>query len=192
MSRLVTRWWLAWLLAAALGACVQPTPTPENGDVTAPPGTTPASLPVGEPTLPPGTGYPAPNPTRTSAAYPPGSVQVVATSTAPAAVTAAPSATTAPSATAAPTATTGPVVITYRDFEIVPAETTITAGTTVNFVIEDSVHQPYAGAAAPFIFEAPANLSPGTIWQATFNTPRTMTILCGYHSNMTATLIVEP
>jgi hypothetical protein len=54
------------------------------------------------------------------------------------------------------------------------------------------VHQPYAGAAAPFIFEAPPNLGQGSLWPHTFTQPGTLTILCGYHADMSARLIVEP
>jgi plastocyanin len=74
----------------------------------------------------------------------------------------------------------------------VPAQTTIKAGTQVIFLIQGSLHQPYAGASAPFSCEAPNNLGDGSSWPHTFNDPRTMTILCGYHANMSATLIVEP
>jgi plastocyanin len=114
---------------------------------------------------------------------------------------ATPAAGTQPPTVAAATATTRPaqatatpaqVFITYNNFNILPAQTTIKVGTTVVFLIQDSVHQPYAGAAAPFIFEAPNNLGPGSSWPHTFNEARTMTILCGYHSNMSGTLIVEP
>jgi plastocyanin len=118
-------------------------------------------------------------------------------SSVPEATTTAPGATvtTAAPATSAPaqaTATIAPVLITYRNFEIVPAQTTIQAGTEVIFLIEGGLHQPYAGANAPFIFEAPNNLGNGSRWPHTFNDARTMTILCGYHANMSATLVVEP
>lgn len=93
------------------------------------------------------------------------------------------------------TATLEPVFITYRDFEIVPATNTAKVGQQVIFLIESesgSFHQPYAGTAAPFIFEAPANMGHGVSWPITFNNPQTLTILCGYHPNMTATLTIEP
>jgi plastocyanin len=120
---------------------------------------------------------------------------IEASPTAAATAATATSAGPAASATSAPaqaTATPAPVFITYRNFEIVPAQTTIKAGTQVVFLIQGSLHQPYAGASAPFIFEAPNNLGDGSSWPHTFNDPRTMTILCGYHANMSATLIVEP
>ncbi len=160
------------------------------------------------PTSLPTSALAAPSPTAPPEAYPGATV-------APPPTTAAegyPAATTAPEgypdsgATATPAAdvptipppatnTNAPVFITYRDFEIVPAHTTIKVGTTVNFLIqggEGSFHQPYAGASAPFIFEAPPNMSNGVSWPHAFDTAQTLTLLCGYHGNMTATLIVEP
>jgi plastocyanin len=147
-------------------------------------------------TLPPG--YPAatqaslnPDPAGGQTARPTLEPTAESTATAPAPTEAA-SATAAPTEAAAPTATTGPTVIVYRDFEILPATTTIKAGTEVTFFIENGVHQPYAGAAAPFIFEAPPNLGQGSLWPHTFTQAGTLTILCGYHRDMTATLVVEP
>jgi plastocyanin len=89
-------------------------------------------------------------------------------------------------------ATPTPVFITYRNFEILPGTTTIKVGTTVTFLIEGSLHQPYAGSSEPFIFESPNDLGPGTSWPHTFNRAQTLTILCSYHQNMSATLIIEP
>jgi len=109
-----------------------------------------------------------------------------ATSGAPAATQ-----TPAPSPTPAATATPGPAIITYRNFDIVPAETTIKAGTRVVFVIKDSLHQPY-NFTPPNVFEAPPDLGDGQTITFTFNEPGTVTLLCGYHSRMQATLIVTP
>ncbi|MEP7359818.1 MAG: hypothetical protein ABI847_21385, partial [Anaerolineales bacterium] len=74
-----------------------------------------------------------------------------------------------PTATPQPTATTPavaatpkPVFITYRNFEIVPGTTTIKVGTTVTFLIEGTLHEPYAGSAEPFIFDSGPNLGPGS------------------------------
>ena len=183
MSRLSLLILVIVAVALALTGCNPPTAT-----ATLPPTGAPA-------TGAPPTGYPAVAPSNTSAPYPaatlpatqaPADYPADATATEPAA-TATPALTDTP----APTATTGPIIIIYRNFEIVPETTTIKAGTEVTFQIEGDFHQPYAGAAAPFIFEAPANLA-NTTWSITFNSARTMTILCGYHANMTATLIVEP
>lgn len=182
------------LTGMALAACNPPTASPAPAT-----GLPPTGYPVALPTnTSPASGYPASAasptaPAAPSATQPPqGSPAAEATATVPApTATTAPSNTPAPTATPEPTATTGPVTIVYRNYEIVPASTTIKAGTQVVFKIEGDFHQPYAGAAAPFIFEAPANLA-NTTWSITFNNARTMTILCGYHANMTATLIVEP
>ena len=94
-----------------------------------------------------------------------------------------------------PTATTAPMFITYRDFEIVPASSIAKVGQQVVFLIQSgsgAFHQPYAGAAAPFIFEAPPDMGNGVSWPITFSRAQTLTILCGYHGNMTATLTIEP
>lgn len=108
-----------------------------------------------------------------------------------------PTATPAPTATAAPTAeptaapTSAPVFITYRDFEIVPAQTTVKVGTTVTFLIQGSLHQPY-NFTAPNTFESAANLGDGATYSFTFNEAGTVTILCGYHGGMSATVVVNP
>lgn len=144
----------------------------------------------------PALGYPeqtasAPAPTPFPEGYPDdGSVPTTAPTEANA--TAAPPTATFPPAA---TNTSAPVFITYRDFEIVPAQTTIKVGTAVNFLIESAsgaFHQPYAGAANPFIFEAPGGMGNGVSWPYTFNTAQTLTILCGYHGSMSATLVIEP
>jgi plastocyanin len=111
----------------------------------------------------------------------------------PATATPAPSAspTEAASPTPSQAPTPAPVTITYRNFDIAPVETTIAAGTRVTFLIQDSLHQPY-NFDAPNVFEAPANLGPGSTYSFTFNEPGTTTLLCGYHSDMRATLHVTP
>ena len=84
--------------------------------------------------------------------------------------------------------------ITYKDFEIVPRTVTIKVGTTVVFLIEAGFlvsNQPY-NFNAPNVFESPANLGNGKSWSYTFNEPGTVTILCGYHSEMVGTIVVEP
>ena len=58
-------------------------------------------------------------------------------------VTAEPTATPGPTATPTVAPTTAPVFVTYRNFEIVPAQTTVKVGTTVTFLIQGSLHQPY-------------------------------------------------
>jgi plastocyanin len=193
MLRLKAIRWTALLAGLLLAACVQPTPTP-SGTQAPQPTQALGVPPTGYPGLFPTPTLPAGYPAATQAApleRPPLEPTTASTEPAPAA-TALPSATAAPTETTAPAATTGPTVIVYRDFEILPATTTIQAGTEVTFFIENGVHQPYAGAAAPFIFEAPPNLGQGSLWAHTFTQPGTLTILCGYHPGMTATLVVEP
>ena len=114
----------------------------------------------------------------------------------------APDATTpgypAPDATstaAQPTATPGArVFMTFRDFEIVPAELSIHVGATVVFLIESDSgarHQPF-NADPPNVFEAPADLGNGGQWSHTFTEPGTVIIRCRYHEDMTATIVVMP
>ena len=116
--------------------------------------------------------------------------------TTPPEATAAPGNTEAPPATAVPpttaaAATLAPVFITYRDFEILPAQNIVKVGQQVIFLIQGSLHQPY-NFTAPNTFEAPNNLGDGTQFPFVFNTAGTVTILCGYHGNMSATVTVQP
>ncbi len=112
-------------------------------------------------------------------------------------VTLAPGTTPEPTATPGPTntptvaPTSAPVFVTYRNFEIVPAQTTVKVGTTVTFLIQGALHQPY-NFTKPNTFESPANLGDGTSYSFTFTEAGTVTILCGYHGNMSATVIVQP
>jgi plastocyanin len=197
MSRLSLSALVLVSVAVTLAGCITPTATPTPAPTTAPAtGLPPTGYPAAAPSnTAAATGYPAATagPTQPPAAYPadPSATGPAASATTAATDGPAATATPAPTDTLAPTPTSGPVFITYRNFEIVPASTTVKAGTLVTFIIEGDKHQPYAGAAAPFIFEAPADLQ-NTTWSITFNNARTMTILCGYHGNMTATLIVEP
>ena len=98
--------------------------------------------------------------------------------------------------TAAPaTATPGPrVFVTYKDFEIVPAVMTITAGTMVVFLIESDSgarHQPYSDDP-PNVFKALADLGNGAQFSHTFTEPGTVTLRCRYHDTMMATLTITP
>ena len=194
------------LTALALAACGPTTPNAAAETPFVPtPGPTSGVLNTQPAATQPPEGYPAateaqllPDPTLPPESYP---ATEAATSVPPATATTdsdeggAATATPAPTEPPAPTATLAAAFITYRDFEIVPAQTTVKAGQQVNFLIESAAgafHQPYAGAAAPFIFEAPPNMGHGLSWPITFNTAQTLTILCGYHGDMRATLIVEP
>ncbi|MEP7356950.1 MAG: choice-of-anchor Q domain-containing protein, partial [Anaerolineales bacterium] len=86
---------------------------------------------------------------------------------------------------------TAPAFITYRNFEIVPVSSTIKVGTTVIFNIEGGLHEPYS-TTPPYNFDSGPNLGPGSTYAFTFNQAGTITLLCGYHANMTATLVIEP
>jgi plastocyanin len=144
--------------------------------------TVPVTSPTGEPTA---TGQATTAPEATAAA--PGATATAApgATSVPATVTVAP-----PTPTTA-AATLAPVFITYGDFFIAPAENVVKVGQQVVFLIQGSLHQPY-NFTAPNTFEAPANLGNGTQFPFVFNTPGTVTILCGYHGNMTATVTVQP
>lgn len=110
---------------------------------------------------------------------------------APPTATPRPEDTPIPTPTVGPTATPGPVTVVYRNFEIVPNNIVIKAGTTIIFLIKDSLHEPYTFDDAP-AFDSGGGLGDGTTYQRTFNNVGTFTILCGYHANMTATLTVTP
>jgi plastocyanin len=120
-------------------------------------------------------------PTATNAAQPP---------------TAAPTNTEPPTAVPSPAATATPnvVYITYQDFEIVPAQTTIKVGTRVVFLIKSAshmFHQPYTfDQRDPF--QSAVGLGDGTTFAHTFNVVGTFTIACGYHNNMVASVTVIP
>jgi plastocyanin len=157
---------IALSLTMALAGCALSTPEPTA---------TPTQPSTPTPTLDPPTETPAPTSTHTP--IPP---------------TATPTATATPAPSDTPTAAALlDVFVTYRDFEIVPAEITLKAGTRVAFLIEGSLHQPY-NFDAPNVFESPAGLGDGARYEYTFNEPGTVTIRCGYHPNMVATVVVTP
>ena len=83
------------------------------------------------------------------------------------------------------------VTIIYQNFEIVPAQTTIPAGTLVTFLIKDGTHEPYTSDPAP-AFDSGSSLNASATYQFTFQNPGTFTILCRLHSGMKATLVVIP
>jgi plastocyanin/uncharacterized membrane protein YozB (DUF420 family) len=106
-----------------------------------------------------------------------------------------PGATPAPTATTGPTATPGPVTVVFRNFEIVPNELTISAGTTIIFVIKDSQHEPYLSFpnSTDIAGFDSGPLSPGQTFPVTFKNPGTFTIRCGFHpEKMVMTLTVTP
>lgn len=154
----------------------------------APTGTTAPTVPVStlaptKPPVNPPTLAPTSAPVATNTAQPP---------------TAAPTDTQVPTAEPSPTIAVKPtaeiVYMTYKDFEIVPADITIKAGTKVVFLIKSdskAPHQPYTfDAKDPF--ESPAGLGDGTSFAHTFNAAGIIAIHCGYHENMSAVVNVVP
>lgn len=136
--------------------------------------------------------YPGPGPTSpvTTGGYP---VQITPGAQLPPGYPAAPTpAPTQPAPTAASGGPTAPTAfITYQDFEILPSQSTIAAGTNVIFLIKSAsgaFHQPYAAN----VFQAPGQLGEGQVFAWKFDQPGTFTVLCGYHSNMQASVTVTP
>jgi plastocyanin len=109
-----------------------------------------------------------------------------------------PTATTGPTDTAtvpAATATQGPVFVVLRNFEFVPAELSVKAGTSIIFTIQDSRHGPYLSFpnSTDIAGFDSGTLDPGASYSITFNNPGTFTIRCGVHPNrMIMTLTVTP
>lgn len=159
-------------------------------------------------TLPPALSATAPQPTDAPALAPPAAGATHTYTAEPATQVSAPTATEAATGAPAeaptepptlapalaPTATPGTVFITYQDFEIVPSQVTIPVGTTVVFLIRGgflSFHQPY-NFDPPNVFESPSGLGDGATWSYIFAESGTVTIRCGYHSEMVATITVTP
>ena len=84
----------------------------------------------------------------------------------------------------------------FEDFRITPNKITISVGTTVVFQIRGSRHQPYSSfpnnTNLSGLFEAPPNLDAGTSYQFTFRQAGVITVRCGYHTEMVATIEVTP
>ena len=173
---------LGLLLAACKAKTPEPTPTP------VPPTDTAILEPTEVPTDPP-TEVPTELPTEEPTAE-----ATAESSSGGTASTAVP-----PTAVAVPT-TEPPSAgfITYRDFEILPALSTFSVGQPVVFLIESAssaLHQPYTPgfqSPGPNDFEAPANLGNGTSFTFTFQEAGPVTILCGFHANMIAEVVVLP
>ena len=89
------------------------------------------------------------------------------------------------------TITSEAVTLTYQNFEIVPPQLTVKAGTLATFLVKDGTHQPYTSDPAP-AFDSGAPLSAGATYQFTFENPGTFTLSCRLHDQMKATLIVVP
>ncbi|MBI4632022.1 MAG: hypothetical protein HY740_09980 [Chloroflexi bacterium] len=158
---------------------------------------TPAPLPTSAPTLPPAqpTSVPptqAPQPTAAPAQAQPAATQAAATTVPTLAPTLAP---TRPPAL--PTAAQPQVAsMVFEDFRITPNKITISVGTTVVFQIRGSKHQPYSSfpnnTNLSGLFESPPNLGAGTSYQFTFRQAGVITVRCGYHTEMVATIEVTP
>jgi plastocyanin len=104
-----------------------------------------------------------------------------------------PTPTTGPTDTPVPAS--GPVNVVLRNFEFVPTELTVKAGTTITFNIQDSQHGPYLSFpnSTDIAGFDSGTLNPGAQFTITFNNPGTFTIRCGVHPNkMVMTLIVVP
>jgi plastocyanin/uncharacterized membrane protein YozB (DUF420 family) len=99
-------------------------------------------------------------------------------------------ATPVPQATATKAPTPKPVVITYSNWVITPSDNTIAVGQTVTFIIQNGPHQPY-NATGVDQFTSLGGLV-NTTYSFTFTQAGTITLLCGYHQQMTATLNITP
>jgi plastocyanin len=173
-------------IGLGLVACTAPAPLPTLAPTADPPTAT-----VAQPT-----DTPPPAHTRQLTATQADATSPTPHATTTGAVTDTPEPTVTETATATPAATQTPAIayITYQDFQIVPAQTTIRVGSTVVFLIKAGLftfHQPY-NFTAPNAFEAPSGLGDGASFTYTFQQPGAVTLLCGYHADMRATLIVEP
>jgi len=94
---------------------------------------------------------------------------------------------------AAATTTAAPagqaVAATIVDFAFSPEPVTVKAGQTVTWTNKDPfAHSIQSGDGS---FDS-APLGQGASYSATFSTPGTYAYLCGIHSSMTGTVVVEP
>lgn len=164
------------LVALMLSACATPAPQPTSAPAPTQPPAQPTSVP---PTT-------APQPTAASTQAQPAATQAAATIVPTLAPTRPP---------ASPTAAQPQVAsMVFEDFKITPSKITIKVGTTVVFQIRGSKHQPYSSfpnnTNLSGLFEAPANLGNGTSYQFTFRQAGVITVRCGYHTEMVATIEV--
>ena len=87
----------------------------------------------------------------------------------------------------------------FEDFKITPSKLTISVGTTVVFNIKGGFLS-FTNLISSFpnntnlsgLFEAPPNLGAGTSYQFTFRQAGVITVRCGYHTEMVATIEVTP
>ena len=78
--------------------------------------------------------------------------------------------------------------VSIENLDFGPNTLTITAGTTVTWVNNDTTS--HTASAADKAFDS-GNLAPGDSYSFTFDAPGTYAYACMYHPNMTATIIVE-
>ncbi len=165
------------LLMIALSACATPTPQPTSAP-TQPPTTVPPTQ--------------APQPTAAPTQAQPAATQAAATTVPTFAATLTPTRPPALPTAAAPKIAS----MVYEDFKITPSKLTISVGTTVVFQIRNGKHQPYSSfpnnTNLSGLFEAPANLGGGATYQFTFQQAGVITVRCGYHTEMVATIEVTP
>ncbi|MEP7359348.1 MAG: cupredoxin domain-containing protein [Anaerolineales bacterium] len=189
---------LTCVLALALAGCVGPTPTIAPSVTSGPNTALPPGYPADATSSGPNGPYPAAaTPTAATveatqaeataaASDTPAEAQATDTEVAPTAIPDTP--------VPAASATAATVFITYQDFEIVPAQATIKVGTKVVFLIKSASgtnHEPYS-TTPPYNFDSGGGLVDGQSYSFTFDKAGTITLLCGYHGNMQATLTIAP
>ena len=166
--------------ALAVTACSTPAPQPTNAPAPTQPPAQPTSAPPTQ----------APQTTVAPTQAQPAATQAAATTVPTLAPTLAP---TRPPAS--PTAAQPQVAsMVFEDFRITPNKITIKVGTTVVFQIRNGKHQPYSSfpnnTDLSGLFEAPPNLTAGASYQFTFRQAGLITVRCGYHTEMVATIEV--
>ncbi len=182
MKRLTLITILFALATLAVSACSTPAPQPTSAPAPTQPPAQPTSAPPTQ----------APQPTAAPTQAQPAATQTGATVAPTIAPTLAPTRPPASPTVAAPKIAS----MVYEDFKITPNKITISVGTTVVFQIRNGKHQPYSSfpnnTNLSGLFEAPPNLGAGTSYQFTFRQAGVITVRCGYHTEMVATIEVTP
>jgi len=174
--------YILMLVALMLSACSTPAPLPTSAVLPTQPPAQPTSAPPTQ----------APQPTAAPTQAQPAATQTGATVAPTIAPTLAPTRPPASPTVAAPKIAS----MVYEDFKITPSKLTISVGTTVVFQIRNGKHQPYSSfpnnTNLSGLFESPPNLGAGTSYQFTFRQAGVITVRCGYHTEMVATIEVTP
>ncbi|HYF47175.1 MAG TPA: plastocyanin/azurin family copper-binding protein [Acidimicrobiales bacterium] len=84
----------------------------------------------------------------------------------------------------------GGAEVAISDFEFVPGDLTVAAGTTVTWSNEDQAPHSIQDDSDLGAEEGP-DLARGDTFQLTYDEPGTYPYLCGIHNHMTATITVE-